>query len=367
MDAVAGFIEAGKREFGADLTETIQLTPEEKAELEDKKTKQDHRLSPEERAERLAKAFDEIETAVGKITTSDDWQRYLDFQGKFHNYSARNCLWLLAQAEQRKMELGQVASYRAWQKMGRNVNKGEHGYKVLAPIVYKHEKSAEEIEADRRNVGAIKSSTGLPADPDAPTERHVRGFRLETVFDVSQTSGEPLPTSPAIQRLEGECPPEIIDAIRAEIEGMGYEVKPTNGNLAGWSDSTNGRTLPGAKAVQIRDDLSPAQTAKTLTHELAHIVMEHTNSDVQAETEAESVAYITMKHFGIDSGDYSFGYVSSWAKDTAVVQRSAETIRKTATTLADRLEARMEQQIQQDVTADRHADMSVGPELEISF
>jgi hypothetical protein len=361
-----------KDDFNVDA-KVVEPEPEHEPEPptpEPATEKQDHRLTPEERVERVAAAFKAIEEAVADITTGEDWQHYLDAQSKFHQYSARNVLWLQAQAAHREMELDTVASYRAWQKMGRQVERGSVGFKVLAPITYEHKKDEIEIEADRRNAGAHKLIGGATANPDAPTERRIRGFKVETVFDVSQTSGEPLPEPPALHRLVGECPQEIIGAIEQEITIRGYQpttVKPA----LGWPDSANGRTLPGTHEVQIRDDLSPAQRAKTLAHELTHIVMEHTDSNPKSETEAESVAYIVMRHLGVDSGDYSFGYVSSWAKSPEIVQRSAEAIRKTATTLVERLDARIENTVERDIP-DAHLEAAYeerfeGPELEIAF
>ena len=312
---------------------THEVVQSDVATTDDSNTpaKVDHRLTPEERRERLTTAFNELNAAVENITTGEDWRKYLDFQSKFHQYSARNTMWLQAQAESRGMNLEAVASFNTWKKQGRTVNKGEHGLKVLAPIAYNLKKADLEL------------------DPET-VERRIKGFKLETVFDVSQTSGPPdtLPTNPMrVTPIVGECDPKIIKAIEQEIEKLGYTIKPTNGELAGWPTTTNGNTMPQAHTVQIRDDLSPAATAKTLTHELAHIVMEHDRSNPQSETEAESTAYLVMNHLGIDSGSYSFGYVSGWAQDTSTVQRSAETIRKTAIELTERIDQHLVPRAQQ--------------------
>ena len=323
------------RELAAYMLE-VRATSKPEPEPEPEAAKLDHRLTPEERKERLATAFNDLNAAVERITTGEDWKKYLDFQSKFHQYSARNCMWLAEQAEQRGMDLEMVASFGAWKKQGRTVNKGEHGLKVLAPIVYNLKKE------------------DMALDPES-VERRIKGFKLETVFDVSQTSGPPdtLPNNPMrVAPIVGECDPEILKAIEQEIEKLGYTIKPTNGELAGWPTTTNGNTMPQAHTVQIRDDLSPAATAKTLTHELAHIVMEHDRSNSQSETEAESTAYIVMNHLGIDSGSYSFGYVSGWAQDPSTVQRSAETIRKTAIELTERIDQHLVPRAQQqkDIT-----------------
>ena len=305
-----------KDELGVDAT---VVPPEPVA------AKVDHRLTPEERQERLASAFDELNSAVEKITTGEDWQRYLDWQSKFSQYSARNVMWLAEQAEQRGMDLEMVASFNAWKKMGRMVNKGEHGLKVLAPVTYRR----EETDAE----------TGQTIE-----EKRIRGFKVETVFDVSQTSGpdSTLPTNPMrVTPIEGRCDPQIIKAIEREIKKQGYVVEAVDGEQAGWPPATNGHTSVSSRIVRIRDDLSPAAQAKTMTHELAHITMEHDRSDTRSETEAESVAYLTMQHLGIDSGSYSFGYVAGWAEDVNVVQRSAEAIRKTADQICSHLDDRL--------------------------
>ena len=304
-----------KNELGVDAT-VVPSEPEP--------TKQDHRLTPEERQERLASAFNELNSAVEQITTGEDWQKYLDFQSKFYQYSARNCMWLAAQAEQRGMSLEMVASFGGWKKMGRTVNKGEHGLKVLAPVTYR-----PKVEADTEQT---------------TEEKRIRGFKIETVFDVSQTSGPPdtLPSNPMrVVPIEGRCDPAIIKAIEREIRKQGYVVEAVDGEQAGWPPATNGHTSVSSRIVRIRDDLSPAAQAKTMTHELAHITMEHDRSDTRSETEAESVAYLTMQHLGIDSGSYSFGYVAGWAEDVNVVQRSAEAIRKTADQICSHLDDRL--------------------------
>ena len=292
---------------------------------EQEPTKTDHRLSPEERQERLATAFDELNSAVEQITTGEDWQRYLDWQSRFSQYSARNTIWLAAQAEQRGMNLEMVASFGGWKKMGRTVNKGQHGLKVLAPVTYRSETTDAE--------------TGQTTE-----EKRIRGFKIETVFDVSQTSGHPdtLPSNPMrVTPIEGRCDPQIIKAIEREIKKQGYAVELVSGEQEGWPDATMGHTSVSSRIVRVRDDLSPAARAKTMTHELAHITMEHTQSDARSETEAESVAYLTMQHLGIDSGTYSFGYVAGWAEDTSTVQRSAEAIRRTADQICSHLDDRL--------------------------
>jgi antirestriction protein ArdC len=328
-----------------------------------------YRLTKEERTERLEAAFNELNSAVERIVTSDDWRKYLDFQSRFNKYSARNTLWLQAQAKERNMEVDVFASFGTWKKQGRTVKRGEHGFRVLAPIVYQREKSELEIEADQRNMGAMKSSGNI-ADPSKTTESEVRGFTLATVFDLSQTDGPPetLPKNPVrVTPIVGQCDQGIFDALVTEIKAAGYEVKFVDGE--DWTPSTNGRTTPKIRTVEIRNSLSPAAQAKTLAHELTHIVLEHDHSDSRSETEAESIAYLVMNHLGIDAGEYSFGYVAGWANNTDTVLRSAETIRRVATKLCYDLDNRIEREepvantITQSTTRDVHIDVSPGLEL----
>ncbi len=289
------------------------------------------------RRERLTEAFDELKSAVEQITTGDDWRNYLDFQSRFHSYSARNTMWLRQQAKQRGMSLEMVAGFHAWRKAGRSVVSGAEGFKVLAPVVYRPEPEEEEEEQE-----------------ESPKQAKPRfcGFRLVTVFDVSQTTGpeHSLPPNPIRSKpIVGECEIETINAIEAEIAKTGYDLEIVDAAQLGWPETQLGATTVAKDGVglnehvvRIRSDMSPAAKAKTMMHELAHIAMEHDNSNTTSETEAESVAYLAMQHLGIDSGSYSFGYVSGWAGDVAVVQRSAEKIRKTALDLIERLDKNLE-------------------------
>jgi antirestriction protein ArdC len=157
--------------------------------------------------------------------------------------------------------------YRAWQALGRQVRAGERGISILAPCTYK-----------RTN------------DEDDAETRVLRGFRVAHVFDVSQTDGKPLPT-PAVTRLEGEAPSGLWEALSAQVEATGFTLE--RHDIAG---TANGTTDFGSRLVTVDAGLSPAQAAKTLAHELAHVLL-HTGTEYalgcrgRAEVEAESVAY----------------------------------------------------------------------------
>lgn len=266
-----------------------------------------HRLSDEERAARLEQAHTEMAAAVADLATSEGWQRYLRFASELHGYSASNVAWLAGQAAARGTDLEAVAGYRKWQSLGRQVQKGEAGYKVIAPVTRK-------IEPDE--------ATATGAEP----ERRIVGWRVETVFDVGQTKGEPLPQKPQPVRLDGPAPKGLWDQIARQIESAGYDVRledPRHEGALGVTDFT-------AKTVAVRPDLPPAQQCKTLAHELGHISMEHGNRQIAratAEIEAESVACLVMASAGVESGVYSVPYVTGWAGgDIEAVQATAKRV-----------------------------------------
>lgn len=290
-----------------------------------------HRLTDEERAARLEAARNEMEAAVAGIVTGEDWQAWLKLQSQLHHYSSNNCMWLLRQSIVRGEPIEAVAGYRTWQSMGRQVRKGEKGWQVLAPVTRRMEPGEEQQPPEKKE--------------GEPAQRRIVGFRVETVFDLSQTDGEPLPPSPASRcaRLDGSVDPALIEAIEAVLRDAGCRVERIDAAARGWSDTQNGSTDVLTREVSIRAGMSPAQTAKTLAHELAHVTMRHTGSDRRAEVEAESVAYLVLDGVGVDSANYSYGYVASWSGgDMEVVQASARAITVTATELSARIDLELD-------------------------
>ena len=228
-----------------------------------------------------ASALAEITKGVAELATTDGWTNYLKFASKFHNYSMNNLMLIAIQSP----EATQFAGYKTWQTMGRQVRKGEAGIRILAPMVGK--------------------------DKDTGDSR-VYGFRTVSVFDVAQTDGEALPELD-VKRLEGQAPDEIMEALVSVANDLGYSVEVTD-QLA---NGVNGETRFASKEVLIRSDNSPAQQVKTMAHELGHVLL-HADQSVQRdraqkELEAESVAFVVCRAIGIQSDDYSFGYVLSWA------------------------------------------------------
>lgn len=255
----------------------------------------------------------QIEQGVAALVSGDDWRRWLDVQSRFHSYSFGNTMLILM----RRPDATKVAGYRKWQELGRQVNGGERSIQILAPVTKKviDDETGEEI--GRRTF-----------------------FRSVSVFDIAQTDGEDLPT--IVDRLEGDAPEEMVADLTAHASRLGASVSVVDpaSDPAFVSSTCNGyamRTDDGLRIV-IRGGMSGAQEAKTLAHELGHVALGHLDDDDSTaghrlrsdkELEAESFAYIVTNSWGVDSGDYSFGYTASWSGgDPKRVREAAERVSK---------------------------------------
>ena len=223
--------------------------------------------------------IEKLTDGIERLATSDEWVRYLDYQSRFHNYSFNNVLLIAAQCEHATM----VAGFHSWRKMARFVRKGEKSIRILAPMVYKND------------------------DADASDDRVIRGFKWVSVFDVSQTDGEDLPTVCSL--LDGDDVSGAYGRLLAFARGAGFQVED-----ATFADTRNGDCSHHLHRIRVAADRSESQRVKTLAHEIAHALLhESFDSRAQAELEAESVAYVVCATLGINSDDYSFGYVTTWA------------------------------------------------------
>ncbi len=239
--------------------------------------------SAAERAELLASLSD----GVARLVTGERWARYLSFQSRFHAYSANNTMLLLLQ----NPYATRVAGYRAWQALDRQVRSGETALRILAPVRYRREDA-----------------------PDAERASEVRGFRLVSVFDVSQTGGPDLPG--VVGRLEGLAPAGVFDALVGVAHGLGFRVE----RPATLESGANGDTSHAEGRIRVVASHAEAQQVKTLAHEIAHALLhdptETTTRELTRglrELEAESAAYVICAALGMDTSDYSFGYVAGWA------------------------------------------------------
>jgi antirestriction protein ArdC len=262
--------------------------------------------------------IDQLRQGVATLTSTDQWTRWLRVQRRFHHYSWGNCLLILMQ----RPDATRVAGYHTWKSVGRQVRKGEHGIAILAPIV-RRLRLEDEDETERVLVG------------------HPTAFRLARVFDISQTNGEALPE--VVRRLTGDDVGLRFAGLVKVAATLGYSVEVSE--LPG---ECNGDCTFELKRIRVSEGLSPAQSVKTLAHELAHAIL-HGKADCTpgptravAELEAESVAFVVCDGVGLDSSAYTFGYVATWAgsgdnADKAICA-SAKRINQAAHTILEELD-----------------------------
>lgn len=281
--------------------------------------------------EKTKQAFEMIEQGVKDVYNSDNFRKYLSCCSKFHSYSLNNTLLILAQ----KPDATLVAGYNAWQRnFNRHVDKGERGLIILAPVTSKITQLMDKADEDGNPI--------LDENGDPIKEERVINqlrFTTTTVFDISQTSGEPLPS--LIHNLTGSS-----DEILAFIDSVknictipiDYHSPSKDAVLAG---GAKGYYSIAEDRIVLNMELEDMQIAKTLIHEYSHSIL-HKKTDKdsdQREIEAESLAFVLCDHFGIDTSDYSFGYIASYAaQDEAKLKTILSNIQSTAHEMIDKLE-----------------------------
>lgn len=286
-----------------------------------------YRVQGKEAAEsKLDTIMKSLEEGVEKVFTSEQYQMYLQTMAKFHNYSFNNTLLIAMQRPDATL----LAGYQTWQKkFHRHVKRGEKGIKIIAPVPVKEKRQVEKIDEETQEI-----VIGIDGQPETETvERILPRFRVTTVFDVSQTEGEPLPTL-EVNELVGDV--FIYEDFMKGLE----EISPVPFQFQEIGSGAKGYYSNAEKLVAIQTGMSQAQTMKTAVHETAHAifhdrdVMEEngiTKDRMTKEVEAESVAYVVCNHFGLDTSDYSFNYVAGWSSDKEMpeLRSSMDTIRLT--------------------------------------
>ena len=279
--------------------------------------------------EKVKEITDKLEQGIKDLFNSDRYKEYLSAMSKFHNYSFRNTILILMQ----KPDASYIAGFNTWKnEFKRAVRKGEKGIKILAPAPYK--KEIEENEHDK-NGNPILNADG--SNRTTTKTITVPAFKITTVFDLSQTDGKEIPT--IANQLTGnvEDYEKFFKALKA--------ISPVPIELEDIDRAANGYYHLTEKRIAVRNDLSEMQTIKTTIHEIAHaklhalpekeeneVIEDDRPNNRTREVQAESIAYTVCQHFGIDTSDYSFGYVAGWSsgKETAELKASLEVIRTTA-------------------------------------
>lgn len=266
-----------------------------------------HRLTDEERKERITAAHARLSEAIDGLTTGEGWQALITSRAWLRRYSFHNLLMILKQHP----GASDVRPLSEWNELGRHVRKGEKAIRIWAP---------------RFQRAAAEDGDGGAGDGETQDEAHreLRGFILVSVFDVAQTEGDPLPAPPPPELLRGDAPARLWDQISTQVQARGYQIE--RGDCGG----ANGYVKFADRIVRVRDDVEPAQAVKTLVHELAHIRCDHeARTDAPRplrEVEAESVACIVTAVAGLDTLPYSVPYVAGWACDRETVCASAKRV-----------------------------------------
>lgn len=221
--------------------------------------------------------LDQLTRGIRELGTSSAWQNYLSAQARFHTYSPKNTMLIALQ----RPDATRLAGFHTWRQLGRSVKRGEKAIYIVAPLIYR--------------------------DKNEDTGPEIRGFRWVPVFDFSQTEGDDLPL--ATHKLIGADYAQLFERLEAVASAQGFKV-----SLQELPAEINGLCRHDTREILISPANSPLHQVKTLAHELAHAILHEgeTNRPL-AELEAESVAFVICGALGVDTGEYSFGYVSCWA------------------------------------------------------
>ena len=307
----------------------------------------------DKRADQLKEITERLEQGVKDIFTSEMYTKYLLTMSKFHNYSFNNTLLIAMQRPDATL----VAGYNAWKnKFNRYVKKGEKGIQIIAPAPVKEREEREKIDKDTGLT--VLNESGEPEIE--VVERVIPRFRVTTVFDYAQTDGEPLPT---LEVNELTARVKDYTLLKEAIE----QVSPVPIRFGEIEGSAKGYYSHMDKEICVRADMGESQTIKTMIHEVAHAMLHDSDQMKQRgeekdqltkETEAESIAFTVCSALGIDTSDYSFPYVASWAsgKELKELKDSMDTIRLTAADFLEKLETAVAERSVERMTAMEYAE-----------
>ena len=273
-----------------------------------------------------------LETGVENIFTGNKYAQYLQTMSKFHRYSFNNTLLIAMQRPDATL----VTGYRNWQSMGRQVKKGEKGITILAPAPIKRKREQEILDQNRK---PLLDADGKPRTEEV--EVVIPRFKPTTVFDISQTDGEPIETLAPEELTEAVADYDLFMEAITAVSPVPIRFDEIAGEAKGYYHS-------GDKEIVIQKGMSESQTIKTAIHETGHArlhdkdIMEKQGIEkdrLTKEVEAESVAYCVCSAFGVDTSEYSFPYIAGWSsnRDMKELKASMDIIRKTAGEMIDEL------------------------------
>ena len=307
----------------------------------------------DKRADQLKEITERLEQGVKDIFTSEMYTKYLLTMSKFHNYSFNNTLLIAMQRPDATL----VAGYNAWKnKFNRYVKKGEKGIQIIAPAPVKEREEREKIDKDTGLT--VLNESGEPEIE--VVERVIPRFRVTTVFDYAQTDGEPLPTLEVNELTARVKDYTLLKEAIEQVSPVPIRFGEIEGNAKGYYSHMD-------KEICVRADMGESQTIKTMIHEVAHAMLHDSDQMKQRgeekdqltkETEAESIAFTVCSALGIDTSDYSFPYVASWAsgKELKELKDSMDTIRLTAADFLEKLETAVAERSVERMTAIEYAE-----------
>ena len=295
-------------------------------------------LTSEKPAEKLKEITDRLEQGIAELFDSERYREYLKVMSKFHNYSFRNTVLIAMQ----KPDASLVAGFSAWKNnFERNVMKGQKGIKIIAPSPYKIKQEMQKIDPHTQK--PIIGKDGKPVTEEK--EVTIPAYKVVSVFDVSQTEGKELPDI-AVDELTGD-----VDRYKDFFAAL-EKTSPVPIAFENIEGGSHGYYHLEDKRIAINEGMSELQTLKTAIHEIAHAKLHDIDlnapKDEQPrvdrrtrEVEAESVAYTVCQHYGLDTSDYSFGYVAGWSsgRELSELKSSLETIRSAAAEIINSIDA----------------------------
>lgn len=297
-------------------------------------------MAENKNAQQVREITDKLEQGIKELFESEKFKEYLTTMSKFYNYSFNNTLLIAMQ----KPDATLIAGYTSWQRnFDRHVMKGEKGIKILAPAPYKAQEEREKIDPATQK--PVLDADGKPVTETVEVMRPA--FKVVSVFDVSQTDGKELPDI-AVDELTGS-----VENYAAFFEALRQE-SPVPISFEDIPGGAKGYFSHAENCIAIQEGMSEIQTVKTAIHEIAHAKLHAINPDEKVapeerkdrhtkEVEAESVAYTVCQRYGIETSDYSFGYIAGWSsdKDTKELKGSLETIRSTAAEMIESIDAKL--------------------------
>lgn len=306
-----------------------------------------------DRKQQMKEITERLEQGVKDIFTSEMYTTYLRTMAKFHNYSFNNTLLIAMQRPDATL----VAGFNAWKnKFNRYVKKGEKGIQIIAPAPIKEVEEREKIDKDTGL--AVLNENGEPEMERV--EYVVPRFRVTTVFDVSQTDGEPIPSLEVNELTASVKDYALLTAAIEQVSPVPMRFDEIKGDAKGYYSDAD-------KEICIQVGMGESQTIKTMIHEVAHAML-HNNDfmkrngegkdQLTKETEAESIAFTVCSALGIDTSDYSFPYIASWAsgKELKELKDSMDTIRLTAADFLEKLETAVAERSVESMTAMEYAE-----------